>query len=171
MKRYVQVYTGAGKGKTTAALGLTMRAVGAGMKVYMGQFIKSHDYSEIKTLSERFPEVTVEQYGRGCFIKGDPTEEDVEAGLAGLAKLEDAVRDGEYDMVIADEANVAVSVGLFGVDKLMKLIDIKPGEMELVFTGRGAHEDLVARADLVTEMSCVKHYYEQGVSARKGIEC
>ncbi|MFC1497984.1 cob(I)yrinic acid a,c-diamide adenosyltransferase [Verrucomicrobiota bacterium] len=170
MKGYVQVYTGKGKGKTTAALGLIMRACGAGLRVYLGQFIKKKNYSEIKMLNERFPDVTVEQYGRGCFIKGKPLPEDIDAAQNGLAKLRDAMLSGEYNVIIADEANVAISLGLFPVEEILRLIDDRPENVEMVFTGRDAHERLVDRADLVTEMKDIKHYYDQGVSARTGIE-
>ena len=170
MKGYVQIYTGDGKGKTTAALGLIVRATGAGLRVYLGQFIKKHDYSEIRTLAERFSEVVVEQYGRGCFIKREPTPEDIEAAREGLKKLHNAVSCSKYDVVIADEANVAVSVGLFGVEELLALIDAKPDDVELVLTGRKADERLIERADLVTEMKSIKHYFDKGVQGRKGIE-
>ena len=170
MKGYVQVYTGEGKGKTTAALGLIMRACGAGLRVYFGQFIKKKDYSEIRMLNERFPDVTVEQYGRGHFIKKKPLPEDIDAAQNGLTKLRNAMLSGEYNIIIADEANVAISLGLFQVEEILRLIDDRPENVEMVFTGRNAHERLVERADLVTEMKDIKHYYDQGVSARIGIE-
>lgn len=169
-KGYVQIYTGDGKCKTTAALGLTLRAVGAGLRVYIGQFIKGRDYSEIRLLRERFPEVTVEQYGAGKFIRGTPAPDEIAAGHAGLKAIREALHSGLYDVVIADEANTAVMAGLFTEEDLLALIHHKPDTVELVLTGRGAGPDLQARADLVTEMKCVKHYYHAGVRGRRGIE-
>ncbi len=170
MKGYIHVYTGEGKGKTTAALGLALRASGAGLKVFFGQFIKKGNFSEIKILETRFPEITVKQYGRGGFIKAQPSPEDVRAAERGLADLRKAMLSSQYDLVIADELNVAVSVGLLNIDDLIRLIDAKPGQVELVITGRAAHKRLMKRADLVTDMKNLKHYFEKGVSARKGIE-
>jgi len=170
MKGYVQIYTGDGKGKTTAALGLALRAVGAGLKVYFGQFIKKGNYSEIKMLKRRLPEVTVRQYGCGGFIKGKPSPKDIRAAEQGLSECQKAMLSGHYDLVIADELNSAVSAGLLGVEELLRLIDEKPDHVELVITGRGAHARVIKRADLVTEMKGRKHYFEQGVPARKGIE-
>ncbi len=170
MKGYIQVYTGNGKGKTTASLGLALRAVGAGLKVYIIQFLKSGDYSEIKALS-RFSEfVTIEQYGLGRFVKGKPSSEDIEAGQKGLEKLKSILSEGKHDLVIAEEGNVAVMCGLFSENDLLSVMEIKPAHVELVITGRGAGEKIVEKADLVTEMQEVKHYYQKGVKARVGIE-
>ncbi len=170
MKGYVQVYTGSGKCKTTAALGLVVRAVGAGLRVYLGQFIKGGDYSEIRLLRARFPEVTVEQYGDGDFVRGQPSPEAIASAQHGLAALDSALHSGVYDVVIADEAPVAVKAGLITEADLFALIDRKPDTVELVLTGRDASPALQARADLVTEMRCIKHYYDAGVQGRKGIE-
>lgn len=170
MQGYVQVYTGAGKGKTTAALGLALRACGGGLRVFFGQFIKGRDYSEIHALRERLPEVTVEQFGHGRFIRGTPAPEEVAAARQGLERLRSVLTGGRYDLVIADEACGAVEAGLFAEDDLLALIDARPASVELVFTGRGAGPRLQARADLVTEMRCIKHYYDAGVKGRKGIE-
>ncbi len=170
MKGYVQVYTGDGKCKTTAALGLIVRAVGAGLRVYLGQFIKSGDYSEIRLLRERFPEVTIEQYGLGHFIRGGPLPADIEKAQRGLEALANAMKSGSFDVVIADEAHGAVGAGLITERDLLQLIDDKPDTVELVLTGRGAGQALQARADLVTEMRCIKHYYDAGVQGRRGIE-
>lgn len=170
MKSFVHVYTGDGKGKTTAALGLALRAVGAGLRVYIGQFIKSGDYSEIKALRKYLPSVTVEQYGKGCFIKAEPSEEDIQAAQKGLEKLQTSITGGTYDVVIIDEACCAVTAKLFTVDSLLQLINGRPQNVELVFTGRNACRELIEHADLVTEMKNVKHYLDKGVQARKGIE-
>lgn len=170
MKGYVQVYTGNGKGKTTAALGLTLRAIGAGLTVYIAQFLKKGDYSEIKALRKFSESVTVEQFGQGRFIKGEPDPSDVAAAKAGLENIRAAMASGCFDVMVLDEANVAVEIGLIPVSALVSLLDEKPEALELVITGRWAHEDIIRRADLVTEMKAVKHYFESGVTARIGIE-
>ena len=170
MQGYVQVYTGDGKGKTTAALGLALRAAGAGLKVYLGQFIKSSPYSEIKAL-ERFSDcITIQQFGRGCFIRGNPCQADVDMARQALDAIGDALRSGDYDVVIADEANVAFGCKLVSEADLIALIDSRPFHVELVLTGRNAPKGVIDRADLVTEMKPIKHYYERGVMARQGIE-
>ena len=169
-KGYVQIYTGNGKGKTTASLGLALRAAGAGFKVFIAQFLKQGDYSEIKALSKFKDEITVEQYGLGRFVKGEPSPEDIEAGKRGYERLIEILKKGAHDLVIAEEANVAVMCKLFSEDELINLIDAKPDEIELVITGRGATQRVIDKADLVTEMQEIKHYYKQGVMARVGIE-
>lgn len=170
MRGFVQVYTGDGKGKTTAALGLAMRAAGAGLHVYIGQFIKNAEYSELRILQRLADVITVEQFGRGCFLLVEPCQEDVDAARRGLKALGRVLASGQYDVVIADEVNVAVALKLISESELLALIGEKPPEVELVLTGRGAPPLVLERADLVTEMRSVKHYYDQGVSARKGIE-
>ena len=169
MKGYVQVYTGNGKGKTTASLGLAIRAAGAGLRVYIVQFLKKGDYSEIKALS-KFENITVEQYGLGSFVRGNPSQEDKAAGALGYQKLCDLLKNNEHDLVIAEEGNVAVTCNLFSENELLALIDMKPDNVELVITGRGAGKAVIDKADLVTEMKEIKHYYKQGVKARVGIE-
>ena len=170
MKGYVQVYTGNGKGKTTAAIGLSLRAAGAGLTVYIAQFLKKGDYSEIKALRKLSGSITVEQFGQGRFIRGEPSPSDVAAAGAGLEKVRSAMASGRFDVMVLDEANGAVEVGLFPVSALIALIDEKPDALELVITGRSAHEDVIRRADLVTEMKVIKHYFDKGVAARVGIE-
>ncbi len=169
MKGYVQVYTGNGKGKTTASLGLAIRAAGAGLNVYIAQFLKKGDYSEIKALS-KFENITVEQYGLGKFVKGNPSDDDIAAGKAGYLKLCEILQNKKHDVVIAEEANVAVMCNLFSETELLALIEMKPANIELVITGRGATPKIIEKADLVTEMKEIKHYYKQGVTARVGIE-
>ena len=170
MKGYIHVYTGDGKGKTTAALGLALRAAGAGLKVFIAQFMKRGDYSEIKAL-ERFGDgVTVEQYGLGRFIRGNPDPADIDAARKGMERVREIFAAGRHQVVILDEANVAAACGLFSPVDLLKLVDAKPDEVEVVLTGRNAAPEILARADLVTEMKMVKHYYQQGVPARTGIE-
>lgn len=170
MKSYVHVYTGEGKGKTTAALGLAIRAAGAGHKVFLAQFVKGGRYSELNAL-QRFDDlITVEQFGLGRFINGNPSEADVMAARKGLKKMKNIVISGEYKVVILDEANIAVNYNLFSTEELIDLIDCRAEETELIITGRKASPEILERADLVTEMKAVKHYYKEGVKARVGIE-
>jgi cob(I)alamin adenosyltransferase len=166
---YVQVYTGEGKGKTTAAFGLALRAAGAGLRVFIAQFVKGMHYSEITAL-ERFEEITLKQYGIGCFIFGEPTPEDCTAARQGLSEIKPIVAEGGYDVVILDEINIATRYGLVSVDDVLALIECRPPGVELVLTGRYADERILERADLITEMVEKKHYYKQGVPARTGIE-
>ena len=170
MKGYIQVYTGNGKGKTTAALGLAIRAAGAGLKVFIAQFIKMGDYSEIKALKRFKDLITVEQFGSGRFIKGKPSASDIEAARKGLEKIKAAFTSGQHNVVIMEEANVATKVGLLSVEDILEIIVEKPKDVELVITGRGADSRIIENADLVTEMKEVKHYFQKGVKARIGIE-
>jgi len=170
MKGYVQIYTGNGKGKTTAALGLSIRAAGAGLRVFIAQFMKMGDYSEIKAL-ERFSDlITIEQYGVGQFVKGKPTPEDKAASRKGLDRVKSIVASGKYNMVVIDEGNIAAFFDLISVQDLLDIIDNKPDNMELIITGRNADPRVIEKADLVTEMKEIKHYYQKGVKARTGIE-
>ena len=169
-KGYVQIYTGNGKGKTTAALGLSLRAAGAGWKVYIAQFMKQGGYSELKAL-ERFDDlITIEQFGTGKFTVGKPTDEDIAAGRRCLDAIKQALLSEKYDVVIMEEAAVAEKFGIISTEDILEMIKIKPEGTELVITGRGASEKLMGAADLVTEMREIKHYYHQGVQARQGIE-
>ena len=170
MKGYVQVYTGDGKGKTTAALGLSLRAAGAKLKVFIAQFVKGIEYSELKAIKRYDDFITLKQYGRDSFIHGEPSKEDFAAAKKGFDELKDAILSGEYSLVIIDEANIAIYYKLFSVEDLISLIDEKPGHVEIVITGRKADPKIIERADLVTEMKEIKHYYNNGVKARKGIE-
>ena len=169
-KGYVQVYTGDGKGKTTAAIGLALRAVGAGLNVFIAQFIKSGSYSEIKALEKFGDQIICKQYGRGCWLNGEPEEEDIQLAKEGLKEIRKIIKSEKYQVVILDEANVATWFNLLEVEDLIELIDIKPERVELVFTGRRVDPRLIERADLATEMKEIKHYYQKGIQARKGIE-
>ena len=167
-----QVYTGNGKGKTTASLGLTLRAIGAGMKVYFCQFIKEGEFSEIKALRQ-LPNVTVEQFGsgKGLLIRRDAENIDRECARAGLEKVTSALTSGAYDLVIADEINCALMCGLLTEQELLDLADKRPEGTELVFTGRGATQAILDKADLATEMHLIKHYFaDKKLPARVGIE-
>lgn len=167
---YVQVYTGNGKGKTTAALGLALRAVGAGLRVYVAQFIKNKAYSEIKALRHFQEQVRVEQFGTGMVPKGGPPAKAFQLAREGLARIREVLQSNRYQMVILEEANVAVHHGLFTIMDLLALVNGKPESVEMVITGRYAAPEIIAAADLVTEMKEVKHYIHQGVRARVGIE-
>jgi cob(I)alamin adenosyltransferase len=170
MKGYVQVYTGDGKGKTTAALGLALRAAGAGLNVYFAQFVKGMRYSEHIALDELVDYITVRQYGRNCFIKDKPEAEDVRIAQEGLVEVREIMLSGKYQVIVLDEANIATRYNLFSVQDLLDLIQIKPDDVELVITGRYADQRIIEAADLVTEMKDIKHYYRNGISARDGIE-
>jgi len=169
MRGMVHVYTGNGKGKTTAALGLALRAVGAGKKVFIAQFVKGMKYSELNSLEE-IEKITVKQYGLDCFIVNEPKEKDIKAAEKGLKESADVLKGSEYDIVILDEANIAVYFQLFTVEELIEIIEARNIDIEVVVTGRYADKKLIEFADLVTEMRNVKHYYNLGIEARVGIE-
>ena len=166
-----QVYTGNGKGKTTAALGLMLRAAGAGMESYFGQFMKHGSTSEARALKEFLSHaVTAEQYGSGEELSGPDRERDAACARAGYEKARAALRSGRYDLVVLDEILVAEHLGLLTTNDLLRLMNERPERTELVFTGRWAAEAVCQRADLVTEMGEVRHYFQSGLPARTGIE-
>jgi cob(I)alamin adenosyltransferase len=170
MKGYIQVYTGNGKGKTTAAFGQALRAQGAGLKVFIGQFVKGKTYNENEAISKYLKNITVKQYGLGCFIVDAPTDKDMMAAQKGLVEIKKVIHSGKYDMVIMDEVNIALYYKLFDIDEIVELMKSKPDQVELILTGRYAPDEIIEMADLVTEMKEVKHYYQKGIQARKGIE-
>jgi len=168
---YFQIFTGDGKGKTTAALGLAMRASGAGLKVYIGQFIKSMEYHEVAVIRKRFPEIKLQLYGiEGCIIDRDPDQCDIKAARDGYSKAMAAVKSGSYDLVILDEITIAIYFKLISAEEALTLAAQRSPGTELVFTGRYAPKELIDAADLVTEMKEIKHYYSKGIEARDGIE-
>lgn len=169
-KGYVQVYTGNGKGKSSAAFGMALRAAGAGLHVYLAQFIKKGNYSEIKAFARFADIISVRQFGRGCFIRGKPSKKDRDLAKKGLGEAEKELISGNFDLVILDEANCAVSIGLFSASELLGVISRKPSNVEMIITGRNADPLIIESADLVTEMIEIKHYCGKGVRARKGIE-
>jgi cob(I)alamin adenosyltransferase len=169
-KGYIQVYTGNGKGKTTAAFGLVLRAVGAGKKVFFAQFVKGREYSEIHAVREFLPAVTVKQYGLDCFIVNAPTQVDIDMAHKGLEEISVIILSGKYDVVVLDEANIAIFYNLFTSTELIGILKRKPETVEIIITGRYACPEVLDAADLVTEMKEVKHYYTNGIKARKGIE-
>jgi cob(I)alamin adenosyltransferase len=168
----IQVYTGNGKGKTTASLGLALRAVGRELKVCMIQFMKGGGpYGEQLAAQKLAPYLTIIQTGRpGWVNKENPAEADKALAAEALELARKTVTGGEYDLVILDEVNGSVSMGLIPVEGLLELMRDKPQQVELVLTGRNAHEKVIEAADLVTEMCEIKHYYKAGVNARVGIE-
>ena len=170
MKAYIHVYTGNGKGKTTAAFGLALRSVGAGMKVFIGQFVKGKQYNENLAVARHLKNITVKQYGLGCFIVNTPTEDDIKAAEKGLDEMRKIIQEGKHDLVIMDEVNIALYYKLIDVNQLIEIIKAKTDHVELVLTGRYAPQELIDKADLVTEMKEIKHYYRKGIEARKGIE-
>lgn len=168
----IQVYTGDGKGKTTAALGLACRAVGHGYKVLIIQFMKGHiDYGELETARLLALYLTIKPMGRGCRIsRENPDSEDVKLCHEAMLYAQRAIVGGEYDIVVLDEINVAIDLGLVRKEEVLTLLDERPLHVELILTGRHAAQEIIERADLVTEMKEIKHYYRKGVKSRTGIE-
>jgi cob(I)alamin adenosyltransferase len=169
---YIQVYTGNGKGKTTAALGLALRAAGHGFRTYVGQFLKGQPTGEVEAAKSLAPFIVLEQFGRKEFIqvREDVDDEDVARARAGLKKCLKAMLSGEFRIIVLDEINTAVHFKILAEQDVLDLVAKKPPDVELVLTGRYAPPALVEKADLVTEMRDAKHYYERGVRAREGIE-
>ena len=165
----IQVYTGNGKGKTTAALGMALRASGAGLRVFIAQFIKGKNYSELAAL-KKIKNIKVEQFGRGCFIKKTAHAKDIAAAKKGLLKVRKIISKETYDMVILDEINIALKLNLLELKEVISLIKKAPKKPELVLTGRYAHPKIIKLADLVSQIKEIKHYYKKGVKVRKGIE-
>jgi cob(I)alamin adenosyltransferase len=171
-KGYVQVYTGNGKGKTTAALGLALRAAGYGLRVYIGQFLKGHKYGELLSVGKLAPLITIEQFGRKGFIHVDenPDDEDIGRAERGLRACLKAMLSRTYRIIILDEINVALHFQLLAEKDVLDFLAQRPEDVEVVLTGRYAPPSLLKAADLVTEMREKKHYYAKGVRARLGIE-
>ena len=168
---HVQVYTGDGKGKTTASLGLALRAVGRGLKVCMFQFIKGGGrYGEHLAAEKLAPQLTIIQSGRPGWVNTKDITEDRRVAQEAFARAGELLTSGEFDIFICDEIYGAVAFGLIDVEQVLELISSKPAQTELVLTGRNAHERVIEAADLVTEMREIKHYYTAGVPARTGIE-
>ena len=171
-KGYAQVYTGNCKGKTTAALGLAFRAMGRGLKTYIGQFMKGQEYGELNSARMVRPYITIEQYGREGFVhvQNPPEQLDIDLAAEGLKRARRAMLSGEYDIVVFDEILTAHAFHLISVEEMLDLLRNRPENVEVVFTGRHAPQEVIDAADLVTEMVEVKHYYRKGVMARDGIE-
>ena len=172
-KGCVHIYTGNGKGKTTAAFGLALRAAGHGLRTYFAQFMKKGEYGEIVAVVKHLPElITVEQFGVPDFHHRDKGVSEVEraAAWAGIAAAEAALQSGKFNIVVLDEINTALHFTIVSLPEVMRLVRVRPAAVELVLTGRYAPEELCLVADLVTEMREIKHYYNQGLEARNGIE-
>lgn len=165
----IHIYTGNGKGKTTAAMGLAIRAAMAGKKVFMGQFIKGMEYSELKIV-DYIENIEIQQFGRDCFIEKAPRAEDIKLAKEGLKICEDIIEKGEKDLIILDELNIGLYFKLFTIDEVINILNKRHENMEIIITGRYAPDELIDIADLVTEMVEIKHYYNKGIEARKGIE-
>ncbi len=166
----VHVFTGKGKGKTTAAMGMAVRAAGENLQVFILQFNKKGDYSEIKALKRLSDWIKFEQFGLGRFTWGKPELDDIQAAGQGLKRAREIIFSDQYDFVILDEANVAVKYGMIPEQELVNLIVNKPPRLDLLITGRYASSNIISLADRVTEFTVRKHYMEKGVPAREGIE-
>ena len=169
-KGFVQLYTGNGKGKTSAAFGMALRAAMADKKVYIAQFVKSMKYSETR-VEEFLDNITIHQFGHGCYLLRNVEEEDRQAAREGLQACRQALCSGAWDLVILDEVTIALRFNLFTTGELLHILEEKAEHTEVILTGRSAPQELIDRADLVTDMVEVKHYYMQGVLSRPGFDC
>jgi cob(I)alamin adenosyltransferase len=167
----IHVYTGSGKGKTTAALGLAMRAAGHGFTVYMIQFMKGKiTYGELET-AKRIPNVTIKQVGRPDFVsKENPDPQDIALAQQGFEHAKEIISSQQYDIVILDEINVAMDFNLISTEEVITLLEERPETVEIILTGRACPREVVMVADYVTEMLEIKHPYKEGMKARKGVE-
>jgi cob(I)alamin adenosyltransferase len=168
-KGYVQIYTGDGKGKSTAAFGVAARMAGRGGRVFIGRFMKGLTSGEFDSC-EHIPGIEHEDFGSDEFIVGTPSDRDISGAQRGLQRVGEALESGEYDMVVMDEINDALLFGLVTLPAVLETVRRRPEHTELILTGRGAPKELIEAADLVTEMRAVKHYFDDGVMARPGIE-
>lgn len=171
-KGFIQIYTGNGKGKTTAALGQALRAAGAGLKTYIAQFMKEYPYSELNSLKLLSEFITIEQFCGDEFVykRQLPDEAEIKKAVEGMNKAKTKMISNDYDIIILDEALVSVYFKLLTVEQLIDFINNKPSNVELILTGRYCPEPLIDMADLVTEMKEIKHYFTKGITSRKGIE-
>ncbi len=171
-KGYIQIYTGNGKGKTTAAFGQALRAAGRGLKTFIVEFMKNSPYGEIKIIEQMPNWITLEHYGNDSFVFLNKAagKKDIYMAQTAFHRARKAMSSGNYDIVIMDEVCVAIFFSLLKTQDVLSLLEEKPEPVELILTGRYCPLELVERADLVTEMQEIKHYYQKGVAARKGIE-
>ncbi|MCX6169006.1 MAG: cob(I)yrinic acid a,c-diamide adenosyltransferase [Ignavibacteriales bacterium] len=169
---YIQIYTGNGKGKTTAAIGLAVRAAGAGLKSYIIQFMKDFPYNESISLKKLSEWITIEKVGKDDYVfrKELPPQEEIDKAKLALQTAKEKMLSNNYNLIILDEICVAIYFGLFTADNVLAFLDSKPENVELILTGRYCPQVLIDRADLVTEMNEVKHYYQKGILSRKGID-
>ncbi len=164
------IVTGNGKGKTTYALALCLKAAGDGKKVFLGQFIKGSEYSEIKALRRFEDLITVQQFGAGRFIEKEPSHEDIQSARSGFEQIKTLLQSEDYHLIVLDEANVALRYHLFSEDDLLAAIEGRAAGVDVVLTGRDASPKLMQHADEIIEMREIKHYFHKGVPARVGIE-
>jgi len=169
---YIQLYTGDGKGKTTMALGLALRAAGHGLRTYIGQFMKSLPSGERQATARLGDLITIETYGSGVWQRhpDQPDPAEVARARDGLARAREAMLSGRYRIIVLDEVNVAIFFHLLTVAEVLEFVRAKPEPVELVLTGRRAPPELIEAADLVSEVRPIKHYFDRGVPARPGIE-
>ncbi len=170
--RFIQIYTGNGKGKTTAALGQAIRAAGNGLRTFIIMFMKDYKYGELKCLKKLSDWIAVEQYGNDGFVirKQPPDDKDRTLARRALNQARKVIASRQYDIVVLDEICVAAHFGLLSSNDVIPLLDEKPDEVELILTGRYCPDEWLKKADLVTEMKEIKHYYQKGVLARRGFE-
>ncbi|MGA8570853.1 MAG: cob(I)yrinic acid a,c-diamide adenosyltransferase [Desulfobaccales bacterium] len=166
----IRIHTGEGKGKTTAALGVAMLAVGRGLKVYIVQFLKGRITGESLAATRFFPDLTIRYFGRPGFINRSPDSEDKALVKEGWDLARRILAGGEYDLVVLDEINRVLALGLIPVQEVIEALNQRSPKVEVVLTGRQAPDELIALADIVTEMHPIKHYYQAGIKARRGIE-
>lgn len=171
-KGFVQIYTGNGKGKSTAAIGQAVRAAGYDLKTYIAQFMKEYPYNELISLKHLSEWITIEQFGGDEFVykKELPGKVELDKAKKGLQTAKEKMLSGDYDLIILDEAIVAIYFKLIKTKDLIEIINAKPENLELILTGRYCPDELIDLADLVTEMKELKHYYQKGVTSRRGIE-
>lgn len=167
---YLHIYTGNGKGKTTAAFGAALRMACSGGNVFIGQFVKGMLYNEAHC-GDYLPGITVEQWGRSCILEGKPTAEDYSLAESGLKKAEALLKSGQWQLVILDELTIALHLKLISLEDVITVLQQRHVDTEVIVTGRYAPNELIEIADLVTEMQEIKHYYAQGVLSRSGIDC
>jgi cob(I)alamin adenosyltransferase len=167
--KMIQIYTGNGKGKTTAAIGAAIRASGAGMNIFIAQFVKGMHYSELEVL-KTIPNITLEQYGRDCFIEKEPTQADIEAAQKGWEKVKEILKQHKHEMIILDELCIALYYKLIDLNEVLEVLRGIDKKTEIIITGRYASDELIETADLVTKMREIKHPYNSGTQARMGIE-
>ena len=171
-KGFIQIYTGNGKGKTTAAIGQAVRAAGFGLQTYFVMFMKEFPYNEVKSLKKLKDLITIVQVGKDDFVykKVPPSEEEKLKIKNALDTAKTKMLSSEYDLIVLDEIFVSIYFGLVSKEEVISFIDTKPENVELIMTGRYCPQEIIDKADLVTEMKEVKHYYEKGILARRGIE-
>ena len=169
---FIQIYTGNGKGKSTAAIGQAVRAAGFGLKTYIAQFMKEYPYNELNSLKHLSEWITVDQFCGDDFVykKELPGKVEIDNAHRGLAKAKLKMLSGKFDIIILDEVCVSIYFGLFSDEEILTFMKQKPDKVELILTGRYCPDNLIEKADLVTEMKELKHYYQTGIKSRKGIE-